>query len=572
MTVDILTLLAGDTTYIAKHNANYVTIKAAIEALQSITGGGSSSSAGGIQEIFDRNGVIGKDSYLTTVNSGDDKKVDVAAGAFFNNGTLSYLKSTNIIVLDFTGKSVATYYITLGASTGAPTIETSQTSYSVYSVDWDGAALVANDITLITDILFDGDDYQDVLDGGPLGGPYESLAERLDDIENNIGGAGTGTSSLSWTLRQGYGGTPDDGDTALWQVERGTEADVAIRWNEQANKWQFTNDGSTWDDIPTGASGSATGTNETTWSVDEDNAGSAVETRVRFAGGSDDDVIIRATAARELQFSLDNGATWHDFAGADGFNVGGGVTNRAYYKNVEAQVVNANNLSDSVSWQNVDLTADFTEKSGSELVVAALLRVFYHDSAPNVDSRVRFRKEGIVETPDQQAAVYAYDTAVQPAPEYITVPVSSGGAIEYWVEASGASTANLDVYLVGYIVELTGTGTQKVNFTAGAMVVNQSTSQTFDKLVWLDRGLVWFFQISQAGMTAGTFDVEIYADDGFTILLYKAINITYDTTYQDRLPWFYEDEDASTELHIKIINNGTDDGTFTAVFKAERFA
>ena len=572
MTVDILTLLAGDTTYVAKHNANYVAIKAAIEALQNITGGGGTSSAGGIQEIFDRDGIIGKNSYLTTVNGGDSKKVDVAAGAFFNNGTLSYLKSPSTVVLDFTGKSVALYYITLGTTTGVPTIETSQTSYSVYSVDWDGAAVVTNDIVLVTDILFDGDDYQDVLDGGPLGGPYESLAERLDDIENNIGGAGTGTSSLSWTLRQGYGGTPGDGDTALFEVERGTESDVAVRWNEQANKWQFTNDGSTWDDIPTSASGSATGTNETTWTVDEDNAGAAVETQLRFEGGSDDDVIIRATAARELQFSVDNGVTWHDFAGADGFNVGGGVTNRAYYKNIEAQVVNDNNLSDSAAWQNVDLTADFTEKGGSELVVAALLRVFYHDSAPATDTRVRFRKAGIAETPDQQAAVYAYDTAVQPAPEYITVPVSSGGAIEYWIEASGANTANLDVYLVGYIVELTGTGTQKVNFTAGAMVVNQGTSQTFDKLAWLDRGLVWFFQISQTGMSAGTFDVEIYADDGFTTLLYKAINIAYDATYPDSLPWFYEDEDATTELHIKITNAGTGNGTFTAVFKAERFA
>ena len=571
MTIDIQTLLAGDTTYIAKHNANYVTIKEAVESLQDAVGSGSGSAAGGVQEIFDRDGIIGKDSYITTVNA-DDKKVDVAAGAFFHNGTLSYLKSASIVVLDFTGKSVATYYITLGTTSGTPTIDTSQTSHSIYSVDWDGAAIVANDIILVTDIHFDGDDYQDILDGGPLGGPYESLSERLDDIENNIGGAGTGTSSLSWTLRQGFGGTPAGGDTALFQVERGTANDVAIRWNETADKWQFTNDGTTWDDIPTSASGSATGTNETTWAIDEDNAGAAVETRLKFAGGTSDDVLIRATAARELQFSLDEGVTWHDFAGADGFNIGGGITNRAYYKEIEDQVVNVNNISDSSSWESVDLTGSFTEKGGSEVVIAAILRVFYYDTAPATDTRVRFRKAGIVSAPDQQAAVYAYDLSNQPAPEYITVPVSTAGAIEYFVEASGASTANLDVYLVGYVVEKTGAGTQKVDFTAASMVVNQGASVEFDKVSWLNRGLVWFVQVTQTGMTAGTFDVELYADDGFTTLLYKAVNITYSDTFQDSLPWFYEDEDTTAELHIKIINSGTGNGTFTAVFKAERFA
>jgi hypothetical protein len=38
-------------------------------------------------------------------------------------------------------------------------------------------------------------------------------------------------------------------------VERGSDPDVSIRWNEFGNAWQFTNDGSTYFDIPTSAGG-----------------------------------------------------------------------------------------------------------------------------------------------------------------------------------------------------------------------------------------------------------------------------------------------------------------------------
>ena len=437
MTINIFTLLAGDTTYIAKHNQNYAALKSAIEALQSTGGGATSSAAGGIQEIFDRDGIIGKDSYSSVLTLGAGNKIIVQSGAFFHNGTLSYLKSVNVVNLTSPDHS-ATFYVNIGTSTGVPFLGTNQTSYSIYSVDFDVTGLLFTNLVFIADILFDGDDYQDVLDGSVLSGPYESLSERLDDME----------------------------------------------------------------------------------------------------------------------------------LGA----VGGGLTNRVYYKEADTQVVNRSNISDSGAWESLGLVTYLTEKSAIETTVSAILRVFYDDSSPAVDTRVRFRKAGIGGTPDAQAAVYAYNTGAQPAPEYIVVPVSSADAIEYWVEASGAGTANLNVYLVGYTVEKTGTGTRKVSYTASGMVVNQSAGQTFDKVGWLDRGLVWFFEVSPTGMSAGTFDVEIYADDAFSVLLYKLTNLVYNVTFQDSLPWFYEDEDGSTELHIKIINNGTGNGTFTVVLKAERFA
>lgn len=48
-------------------------------------------------------------------------------------------------------------------------------------------------------------------------------------------------------------------DNVSFTVERGTDPNVEIRWNETGDSWQFTNDGTTYFDIPTG-SGSGGGT------------------------------------------------------------------------------------------------------------------------------------------------------------------------------------------------------------------------------------------------------------------------------------------------------------------------
>ena len=47
-------------------------------------------------------------------------------------------------------------------------------------------------------------------------------------------------------------GTPSE--NAGIEVERGSSTNVAIRWNESTDKWQITNDGSTYNDISTSAS------------------------------------------------------------------------------------------------------------------------------------------------------------------------------------------------------------------------------------------------------------------------------------------------------------------------------
>jgi hypothetical protein len=58
------------------------------------------------------------------------------------------------------------------------------------------------------------------------------------------------------TLNYGVAGSPTL-DAGI-EVERGTSDNVSIRWNETDNKWQFTNDGTTYSDLGSGGGGSST--------------------------------------------------------------------------------------------------------------------------------------------------------------------------------------------------------------------------------------------------------------------------------------------------------------------------
>ena len=68
----------------------------------------------------------------------------------------------------------------------------------------------------------------------------------------------TGTTANAFKLNMDETGAPS-ADCKL-EVERGTSPNVALKWNETENKWQFTNDGATYQDVfdaagPTGGPG-----------------------------------------------------------------------------------------------------------------------------------------------------------------------------------------------------------------------------------------------------------------------------------------------------------------------------
>ena len=74
--------------------------------------------------------------------------------------------------------------------------------------------------------------------------------------EVNAGGSVYAASNLyaqgnTIVLKNNATGTPSI--DALLEVRRGDEPTVALRWNESTNKWQFTNDGTTYSDLGAGA-------------------------------------------------------------------------------------------------------------------------------------------------------------------------------------------------------------------------------------------------------------------------------------------------------------------------------
>ena len=99
--------------------------------------------------------------------------------------------------------------------------------------------------------------------GLPNLGSVARTAEILDSSGNtyfpgevNAGGSVYAASNLyaqgnTIVLKNNATGTPSI--DALLEVRRGDEPTVALRWNESTNKWQFTNDGTTYSDLGAGA-------------------------------------------------------------------------------------------------------------------------------------------------------------------------------------------------------------------------------------------------------------------------------------------------------------------------------
>ena len=95
------TFAAGDSNYIAKLNQDNAAIKAAIDALEALSGGATNIQAAvvpkGLKYIFDRKGIIGKASYQPTAATltGPNYSLTIASGGFWDGSALAYSDSNN---------------------------------------------------------------------------------------------------------------------------------------------------------------------------------------------------------------------------------------------------------------------------------------------------------------------------------------------------------------------------------------------------------------------------------------------------------------------------------------------
>ena len=195
MTTNFVTLfknfVAGMTDYMAKHNANYATIEDKLNYILSmLTGqsGGDLSVPVGLQEIFDRAGIIGIGSYDFSEGAlaGPGYNLGVNSGAYWSGTT--FLHKTTSASLSMSGRATGTWYIYLDGS-GAPALSDSAKADTVRQFHWDSGAHVVSAKALYQGIsvLFDGDDFADCLDSAARNKTFTKLSDRLEEIEQLLG-------------------------------------------------------------------------------------------------------------------------------------------------------------------------------------------------------------------------------------------------------------------------------------------------------------------------------------------------------------------------------------------------
>jgi hypothetical protein len=108
------------------------------------------------------------------------------------------------------------------------------------------------------------------------------------------------------------------------------------------------------------------------------------------------------------------------------------------------------------------------------------------------------------------------------------------------------------------------------NFTSSGHNVALSTATNFNLTSFVNKGFTYKITVDEtAGLVTGTYDLEFYAKDTFLAadLLYQVTGIDPTTAapnWSDQLPIWLQDEDASTELHMRINNTDTgNQGTYT---------
>lgn len=177
----------GMVDYIARHNNNYALIEGAVQELQALMTGQLSGSAAvplALTTIFDRRGIIGDESYDFTpgVLCGPDYTFPVNGGAFWSGST--FYRKADVSTLSMAGRATGTYYISLDAS-GTPAITTSPSDSTVWQFQWgaDTHTLSAKTRYSGVAILFDGDDYADMLTSAARNKTFTRVADRLEEIE-----------------------------------------------------------------------------------------------------------------------------------------------------------------------------------------------------------------------------------------------------------------------------------------------------------------------------------------------------------------------------------------------------
>ena len=193
----------------------------------------------------------GSDARAALYHGGSEKLITNSTGvtitgeAFAGSGKFDNLTNTRIV---FSG-------------TGGALTDNSNLTFDGTTLAITGNETISNDLTIGGNLTVNGS--QTIINSNTL---------QIGDSQILLNRDETGTPSSN----------------AGVVVERGTSSNVQIRWNEGNDKWEFTNDGTTFQNIPT---------TNTTYGVSAQDGDVAGEKKVRLSGSnpsSTDEVVLAA--------------------------------------------------------------------------------------------------------------------------------------------------------------------------------------------------------------------------------------------------------------------------------------
>ncbi|HXH10792.1 MAG TPA: hypothetical protein VNP04_13650 [Alphaproteobacteria bacterium] len=488
---------------------------------------------------------------------------------------------------------------------------------AIYSIVYNSPGF--GSATRLIGILLHGDDYKRSLSGATFGS-HTRLADRLSNIEAAVTldamYAQSGISGTQWSYRAGQvrnnnvinsaaASYISMGASAIYRVEVDpstgtvsylsggtgfTSGSIPLRYlvtsggviisNEDRRTWAVA--------AGSGAGGaSVSGTPETTWTLNIDfTSGSpSSNASLRVARGSLTGVDIRWNEASDQWEFTNDGTSYVAIGSLQSLNIGAQQQSRFTMVISAPMVLNEENRNPSSG-----LVVSLLSLSAyvSTTTFAVILRGWMTDSNPG-SSLSAGSVAGISFYRDSATITAAAEAVKVPAvsvsrPEYYTiiVPVSNQYC-EYQVEGSSDGSATVKFALIGYYDYVTGAGTQRLSGTQTGLGVAASTGSNTTLTspgfaAAMRRGLVYYLETSGSMGSGSLYDVEFYksasgaASQVVSHLLFQAKNIDASAAYITRLPWYYEDSNSNTQVHLRISNNGMVSGAFSVLMVAEQYA
>jgi hypothetical protein len=526
MPITLTSFSAGDVAYITKLNNNFTTLQTAINALQTNTGTGTTAAA--FDEVWKASGLIGASAFSYTLVS--NTHLQLGSGSVWFLAQQTRARATSATQLAFLGLASGLYYVNCDTA-GGLSVSTARQGCPLYTVYYSAPSFAS--ATRLLPVLLDGEDYARML-SSPAYGSFVRVADRLSAIEVALAavsggsGGGSGLSGVTasgamqarWTVALSVASAPS-ALTGGFQVYRGSDAANSapeLRWNEGLDRWEFTNDSSSY--TPLG-------------SLEGLNLGAGRATR-----------LVVVTSAPIVLNEPGRSAT--SLAEVSTLSLS------AYVSTTTLAAVLRGYMLDSAP--------------GSALALGSVAGIaFYRDSATLVG--------------DAAAKVVAVASAGLRYDE-IWVPVSNQ-ACAYVVETASICSVRFALVAYVDTVQGVGTqlvsGTRAGIGVSAGVGSHMKLSSTLFAAAML-RGLVHYVETSGSMGAGSLYDVEFYgslsgAQSQLTsALLFQATQIEASAAYLTRLPWMHIDADSLTQMYLRLSNHGTTSGSFSVVVRGEQYA